>query len=176
MKRYSFRGMIRGLFVGAFFGVKYADLASCWDACRKALSDNKLAVIQTTEPDDERVVVITTLVHSSGEWIRGKISMSPKDTTPQGIGSCVTYARRYSLCGMVDIAPAEDDGNEASKVVTAQSKPVLGLRVQSLINRVATATKEDCLSIQSDRIASAKKGEITKEEHETVINNKLYLN
>ena len=32
-----------------FFKSKYADLASCWDACRKPLTDNGLAVIQTSE-------------------------------------------------------------------------------------------------------------------------------
>jgi len=54
-----------------FFKSKYADLASCWDACRTQLSKNGLAVIQTTEKVETGVCVVTTLTHASGQWIRG---------------------------------------------------------------------------------------------------------
>jgi hypothetical protein len=100
-----------------FFKSKYADLASVWDACRKALSENSLSVIQTTDsavdiPDS--VIVDTRLCHSSGEWIQGRLVMKPVKADPQGIGSCLTYARRYALSAMVGIAPEDDDGNAAT--------------------------------------------------------------
>lgn len=98
-----------------FFKSKYADLASVWEAARKPLSDNGLAVIQTTNGDCEVVTVITTLFHSSGQWIRGTLKMRPSKLDPQGIGSCLTYARRYALAAMVGIAPEDDDGNAASQ-------------------------------------------------------------
>lgn len=108
-----------------FFHSKYADLAGIWDACRAPLSEYGLAVIQTTDGSPDNVIVFTTLAHSSGQWIRGKISMRPvpvkvsKDDptlhiTPQGIGSALTYARRYGLAAIVGVAPADDDGNRAS--------------------------------------------------------------
>lgn len=94
-----------------FFKSKYADLASNWDACRAPLSKNGLAVIQTTTENNEgKITVITTLAHSSGEFIKGKLTLKPEKNTPQGIGSAFTYARRYALAAIVGIAPADDDG------------------------------------------------------------------
>lgn len=97
-----------------FFKSKYADLASVWDACRAALSENGLAVIQLTESDDSGVFVTTSLAHSSGQWIRSKLRLTPKDSSPQGMGSAITYGRRYALAAMVGVAQVDDDGNAAS--------------------------------------------------------------
>ena len=58
-----------------FFKSRYADLASCWDACRKQLTANNLAVIQTTEVTEAGTVLVTTLAHSSGEWISGETTL-----------------------------------------------------------------------------------------------------
>lgn len=99
-----------------FFKSNYADLASVWEAAREALSKNGLAVIQTTEEHLEKVVVITLLAHESGEWIRGRIAMKPMKPDPQGIGSTLTYARRYALASIVGVAPEDDDGNAAAQV------------------------------------------------------------
>jgi len=95
-----------------FFKSKYADLTSVWDSCRKELSQNGLVVIQTTKNDNERVVVLTRLAHESGQWIRGEISLRPVKNDPQGYGSALTYARRYSLAAIVGIATGEDDDAE----------------------------------------------------------------
>lgn len=95
---------------------KYADLASVWDACRSALAANELAVIQQVSGGPETVTVTTVLAHSSGETI--SCSMTGKPTKPdvQGIGSTVTYLRRYSLASMVGVAPEDDDGNSAAGI------------------------------------------------------------
>lgn len=99
-----------------FFKSKYADLTSVWEACRKPLTDNGLAIIQTGIIDNpERVAIETTLIHSSGEWISGIMSAKPVKDDPQAIGSCVTYLRRYSLSALVGICPEDDDGNAATQ-------------------------------------------------------------
>ena len=93
----------------------YADLASVWDACRSALSENGIAVLQPTEiTGGGNIVVKTILGHSSGQWIVGKIPVIVKDkTNAQAMGSGISYARRYSLSSIVGISPSEDDGNLA---------------------------------------------------------------
>ena len=96
------------------FKTKYADLASVWDACREPLTKNGLSVAQSTRMEGNAVVVITMLLHSSGEYIRGEISLPPTKPDPQGHGSAITYARRYALAAMVGIAPEDDDGVGAS--------------------------------------------------------------
>ncbi len=98
-----------------FFKSKYADLASCWDACRKQLAANNLAVIQTVYVHWERdeTVLATTLAHGSGEWIRSDLPIRAKDTSPQAQGSAITYARRYALAAIVGLAQIDDDAEAA---------------------------------------------------------------
>ncbi len=96
------------------FKSKYADLASVWDACRQALSKNGLSVIQTPDTTADGVFLYTTLAHSSGQWIRGVMPVRPVQDTPQGLGSAMTYARRYSLASMVGVAPDDDDDGNAA--------------------------------------------------------------
>lgn len=104
------------------FKAKYADLASVWDACRSALSKNGLAVMQPASANGPSVTVTTILAHTSGEWIEGELTMTALQNTPQGIGSCLTYARRYALASMVGVAPEDDDANEASKPQNGQTQ------------------------------------------------------
>ena len=98
-----------------FFKSKYADLASCWDACRKQLAANNLAVIQTVSVNWERdeSVLVTTLAHSSGEWVRSELPIRAKDNSPQAQGSSITYARRYALAAIVGLAQIDDDAEAA---------------------------------------------------------------
>lgn len=111
-----------------FFKSKYADLAEVWEACREPLSTNGLAIIQTTAQDEKGVTVETILAHTSGEWISGKLSMVPVKNDPQGIGSIITYARRYSLSAIVGIAPEDDDAEKAMgrdhKTSKSQAEPL----------------------------------------------------
>lgn len=96
---------------------KYADLESCWDACREQLSENEISVIQMPQPVDGKLFLVTTLAHSSGESISGTIPIiygDSKGLTPmQAMGSALTYARRYGLCCLVGISPEDDDGESA---------------------------------------------------------------
>jgi hypothetical protein len=96
------------------FKSNYADLAAVWDACRGPLSKNGLAVLQPAVADGARVTVTTILTHSSGEWVESELTMTAAQSNPQGLGSCITYARRYALAAMVGVAPEDDDGNAAS--------------------------------------------------------------
>ena len=96
------------------FKSKYADLSSVWDACRQSLTDNGLSVVQVAEGDGTQATIVTRLMHASGQWIEGTLIVRPAKTDAQGIGSAITYARRYALASMVGVCPEDDDGNAAS--------------------------------------------------------------
>ena len=97
------------------FRSKYADLAHCLEAVNEALLNNGIAVYQETTEDDRGVTVETVFLHESGEVLRGgKLHVPASKQDPQGYGSALTYARRYSLQAATGIAPADDDGNAAS--------------------------------------------------------------
>lgn len=106
-----------------FFKSKYADLSSISNACRLPLSKAGLAVTQTMGTTETGgILLITTLGHSSGQWIRSylPIAMEGK-ATPQALGSAITYMRRYALAAIANIVTDDDDG-EASMVRTNPTK------------------------------------------------------
>lgn len=92
----------------------YSTLAAIFDACRAALSKNGIAVIQVPYNAGEDIGVATLLAHASGQWIKGKMQVKPREYTAHGAGSVITYLRRYVLSAMVGVAPEDDDGNAAS--------------------------------------------------------------
>jgi hypothetical protein len=100
----------------AFKGSKYADLGACIDAVIESLHANGIALIQRTLPDDSGVTVTTVFLHESGEQFDGgALHVPAAKNDPQGYGSALTYARRYSLMAACGIAPEDDDGNAATK-------------------------------------------------------------
>jgi hypothetical protein len=97
-----------------FFKSKYADLASVIEAIKVPLSANGIAFVQATDFEDSAVIVETILLHESGEWISGKLRMQPTKNDPQGVGSAVTYAKRYGLQALAGVPSDDDDGNAAT--------------------------------------------------------------
>ena len=108
-----------------FFKSLYAPLDATLNLTRGVLAENGLAMLQSTESgSDGHPAVVTRIVHESGEWIESSpLIMKPVKEEPQGYGSALTYARRYSLQAMLGITgEADDDGNAASKP-SGESKP-----------------------------------------------------
>ena len=102
--------------INPHFKSNYADLSAGIDAIRLALAEQEICFTQTTTIQGDLVVLYTRLIHSSGEWIGSEwpVAIFGK-TTPQQMGSALTYARRYSLFPIVGIAGEDDDGNAASQ-------------------------------------------------------------
>jgi hypothetical protein len=120
----------------AFKGSKYADLGSCIDAVIDALNSNGIALLQPTHEDATGVTVETIFLHESGEQLSGgKLHVPAPKQDPQGYGSALTYARRYSLMSSCGIAPEDDDGNAASK----------GPDVSAILRNITNASNLDIL-------------------------------
>jgi hypothetical protein len=102
--------------VNPHFKNRYADLESVWDAVRDALHKNDLAVLQLTDIDASGApVLITRVIHTSGEHVEGRYPLVCKDPTDaQKLGSSMSYARRYSLSAMLGVIQSDDDGNTAA--------------------------------------------------------------
>lgn len=98
---------------GGSYSYSYADLSSIWDAIRKPLSESGLSVVQMPEIGDGMVYVSTLVLHTSGQWIQSTVGTRPADTTPQAIGSAITYLRRYGLGAMLGIVTDVDDDGAA---------------------------------------------------------------
>ena len=97
-----------------FYKSKYADLGSVWEACREALTANGLSVVQLPGFEGGEARLTTYLLHSSGQWIAGTAGSPLVKHDPQGVGSALTYLRRYALAAVVGVVQEDDDGNDAS--------------------------------------------------------------
>ena len=98
-----------------FFNSSYADLHTVIKSSFPLLSKNGLSVSQGNEMIQGAVCVTTTLMHNSGQWIRSKVKLPLEKANAQGVGSAITYGRRYGLSAIVGIAQYDDDGNYVSK-------------------------------------------------------------
>lgn len=98
------------------FKSKYANLESCLDAVDDACLAAGIALYQETFEDATGVTVETVFLHESGQSLRcGKLHVPAAKQDPQGYGSALSYARRYSLLAACGIAAEDDDGNAASQ-------------------------------------------------------------
>lgn len=120
-----------------FFKSKYADLESCWEAIRDPLTANGLCIIQTMAHENGEDYLDTTLAHTSGQWIKGRIRLLLPKKDPQGMGSSITYARRYGLAAIVGLTQVDDDAeaavgrivnNGGGRIVPLQPGPEDGVR------------------------------------------------
>jgi hypothetical protein len=100
--------------INPHFKNRYADLAAVIEAIREPMASNGLAVTQTTEIRDGSFVLVTTLRHTSGQWIGSEYPL-PISAKPQEMGAAITYARRYSLQAISCIASDEDDDAESAR-------------------------------------------------------------
>ena len=129
------------------FRSKYVDLAGCIEAVVDALNAAGIALIQRTSEDSTGVTVETVFVHESGEMLEcGKLHVPANKQDPQGYGSALTYARRYSLMAAAGIAPEDDDGNAASKTpapkVSATKTDLVSPSRMAIVADVAAAIDE----------------------------------
>lgn len=92
----------------------YATLESVIDAVKEAANSCGIVILQPIVSDVDSIFVETKLIHESGEEINSKLRLILDKQNMQGLGSAMTYARRYALASIFCIAQADDDGNTAS--------------------------------------------------------------
>lgn len=96
--------------INPHFKSPYASLASCWESVRAPLSKNGLSLTQIVEARDNTLFLVTTLMHTSGQWVDSEWPLS--GGTVQQQGSSLSYLRRYSLSAILGIVSDEDDDGE----------------------------------------------------------------
>lgn len=111
---------VQGVLTGAikdstnpYFKSDYANLESVWESIRKPLTDNELSVCQTTDVREGVTGIVTTLLHSSGQFIQGFYPLVAVKQDPQAVGSAMTYARRYTLAAIIGQIQVDDDAESA---------------------------------------------------------------
>ena len=96
----------------------YATLNSVMHTCREALLENGIWLCQHPTPVEAPgcIGLVTKLTHcETGQWQASLAVVPLPKTDPQGMGSAITYARRYALTAMLGMVTEDDDG-EAAKI------------------------------------------------------------
>lgn len=134
--------------VNPYFKSTYVDLTGVVEAIINTAPKHGLSFVQYPVSHENKVGIITVLMHSSGEFIEtDPIYAQPAKNDAQATGSVITYLKRYSLSAVFGITSDEDDdGNNATfgsnkqKVntttnansITAEQVKVLGNKVSSV--------------------------------------------
>lgn len=147
--------------VNPHFRSRYADLATVLKTVRPVLAKHGLAITQTTQVDEQGRLLLVTRLHWRDEELVGYYPIQPVKADPQGYGSALTYARRYTIQAIVGVAADDDDdGNAAS---AAPSKPAHD-ELADVIGKVKAcnslddlkALKADCARLGAAAVAAYK--------------------
>lgn len=102
----------------------YASLEAVIDTARPVLASHGLAFMQGLgEFSGNAMTVSTRILHESGQWIESDFQMPVGKADPQGTASASTYARRYSLMGILGLPAVDDDGEAAMQRPPAVKNP-----------------------------------------------------
>jgi len=123
-----------------FFKSAYANLEEVINCIREPFADNGLSFMQFPITEENRAGVDTIIMHSSGEWISHPCLLTCAKNDPQGMGSAITYARRYGLQSAVGLPSEDDDGNAATRPM-AKAKPAAKPQKSATKTQIANIDK-----------------------------------
>ena len=105
-----------------FFKSAYSDLSMVMEAISQPFADNGLCFVQAAEMHDLKVAVTTRIMHVSGQYIESVTELPPTKNDAQGVGSAISYAKRYGLQALAGVPSVDDDGQDAVKHQTTAKK------------------------------------------------------
>jgi len=125
--------------VNPHFKSRFTSLDAILDATRPVLAKHGLALSQEPVFENGMAGVVTRIIHTSGESRESKLILPLRDQSAQGVGSAISYARRYSAAAVLGIASDEDDdGQQASTPSKAITRAVIAKPVIKLENSLDT--------------------------------------
>ena len=151
-----------------FFDSDYADLKSVVKAIKEPFANNGLSYVQFPICEQNTAGVVTRLMHSSGQWLEQKYALPVAKFDAQGVGSALTYSRRYALQAVAGIPAGDDDGNagglphiEEEEVAACHDKAVeiLATGTPADFYEFAKTVEEEMLTLAYNK---APKGQVTK--------------
>jgi len=147
------------------FRSQYADLAEIIRTVKPVFTSHGLAIVQMPGLEEGHATVETMLVHDSGEWIASVAGAPLAKADPQGVGSAITYLRRYSLAAIAGIAQEDDDGNAASRHTpqpAKASKPATNGSVPATDKQVGLITTLSASSALTDEERDGVRGRLAR--------------
>ena len=138
-----------------FFKSKYAALPDVVASAGPVLAKHGLAVSQHVTTNEQGAdMLITYLLHVSGEYIAHGMMLHMVKDDPQAQGSAITYARRYAYMSALGlVADDDDDGNSASKAkATAKPQEKSSLDVMRDLLSKKFAMQSECKQFCEEKV------------------------
>lgn len=109
--------------INPHFRNRYVSLEALLDVVMPVLQENDVILLQLPTTVGDQPALKTRLVHvPTGDEIEDTMFLMLDKDNPQGQGSAITYARRYSLMSILSlVADEDDDGEKATAGATATS-------------------------------------------------------
>lgn len=131
-----------------FYKSTYANLESCIEASRPALTKHNLAVTHAlSENEKGDFILITTISHSSGQFIRSKLRLLIDKNDMQKLGAAITYARRFAYAALIGLSQTDDDGE--SLMERNEPQPKIGLTQKKQEIEIKPSLTEDLKKIMA---------------------------
>lgn len=136
-----------------YFKSNYATLEAVTETIRPVYAKYGLAIVQfPVSGDNGSYGLETRIVHKSGEWMSATAFMRPVKDDPQGVGSLITYLRRYAAQAVAFLASADDDGNAASNnAQKLENAPTKKVEVDKDAHKAALVKIGDDLNAVADK-------------------------
>ena len=142
---------------------KFADLSTVLSTVNPALASNGLAVVHTTKVVEGKNILITNLLHTSGESITSEMLL-PLNTGGKGNpmhqeGGAITYCRRYSLLAILGLNAGipDNDGDFADPKTTNKVTPITKNKAVGMPTILDEETKQYYLQIVGSLLVKDKK-------------------
>ena len=141
---------------------KFADLSTVLSTVNPALASNGLAVVHTTKVVEGKNVLITNLLHTSGESITSEMLL-PNNTGGGGNpmhkeGGAITYCRRYSLLAILGLnAGIPDNDGDFADPATDKVTPINKNKAVGMPTILDDETKQYYLQIVGKLLVKDKK-------------------
>jgi hypothetical protein len=118
-----------------FFKSNYANLEEVINCVKEPFANNGLSFVQFPISGDGLAGVETIIMHESGEFIANEFMLKCAKNDPQGLGSAITYARRYGLQSVCGIPSEDDDGEGAMQRKAPAMSPMTLVSAKDLISK-----------------------------------------
>ena len=126
--------------LNTFTNSHYANLDDVWKAIKPHLLNLKISVIQVPKIMEGDQVLLTTVTNEDGDCIISAMKLEPEKHTLQGMGSALTYLRRYAICCILGIVETEDDDANSLERMT---EPMIADRQMGQIYDLIAATESN---------------------------------
>lgn len=154
---------------------RYEGMQDVIDAVKKQLANNGLSFFQHEKiSENGKTILVTKILHASGEWIEGQCFIFPEKETHQAYGSALTYHKRYSAKALLGLSeeddPTEDDGESNRRNQEERITFIQRQQIEKELAKYDAETRSKLTQVIYSKYGITSLYEILKSQYDTIFN------